>query len=65
MSKPLPQQNVPLGSIEKLIGLQGAISSVALSHPEGHDCKVCRASHGDQDALMELYAEMYDREEAA
>lgn len=59
------QQKNSTGDIEKLFGLQGAISSVALSHPEGHDCKVCRASHGDTDALMELYAEVYDRENAA
>lgn len=60
-----PTRSDSTGELLKLLGLQGAISSVALSHPEGHDCTVCRAAHGDTDALTALYAEVYDRGEAA
>jgi hypothetical protein len=31
--------------------LQEAIHSVALSHPEGHECDVCKAAAGDLDAF--------------
>lgn len=47
----------------KMIQLNGAIASVALSHPDGHDCDVCRASHGDGEALERIMVSMEETRE--
>jgi hypothetical protein len=39
-----------------------AINSVALSHPENHDCRVCKAARGDKEVLAEIFLAVNDRE---
>lgn len=34
-----------------------ALASVALSHPADHDCDVCKAADGDEDAFARLYSQ--------
>ena len=46
-------------SFSRLQTLRGAVASVALSHPEGHDCVVCRAAHGNEGAFARVVAEYY------
>lgn len=49
----------PMEGFNRLLALESAASSVALSHPAGHDCIACRAAHGDGDALIECAREAY------
>ena len=43
--------------------LKIAIDAVAASHTEGHDCDVCRAARGDQDACGRIALEAVAEEE--
>ncbi len=47
---------VPIIDLLRQALLQEACASTALAHPDGHDCVVCRAADGDQDALAEVMA---------
>jgi hypothetical protein len=40
--------------------LREAVASVSLSHPEGCDCKTCRAARGDADAFASILEEMME-----
>jgi transcriptional regulatory protein LevR len=35
-----------------------AIHSVAMEHPQACTCKVCRAAHGDSEAMAEVAEEL-------
>jgi hypothetical protein len=43
--------------------LKIAIDAVAASHTEGHDCDVCKAARGDQDAFGRIALEAFAEEE--
>ena len=34
--------------------IEAAVASVALSHPAGHGCDVCKAAAGDLDAMTNI-----------
>lgn len=38
----------------KLVFYQEAVASVALTHPEGCKCVICRAAEGDEHAMAEI-----------
>jgi hypothetical protein len=42
-----------------------SINSVALSHPEGHDCDTCKAAAGDKDAFQRVVVEVFESEQEA
>jgi hypothetical protein len=42
--------------------LKIAIDAVAASHTEGHECDVCKASRGDQDAFGRIALEAFAEE---
>jgi hypothetical protein len=46
--------------VSSLLVLREAIASTALSHPEGHDCDVCKAAAGDRDAFTRILVEVYE-----
>lgn len=43
--------------------LKIAIDAVAESHTEGHDCDVCKAARGDQDAFGRIALDAFAEEE--
>lgn len=43
--------------------LKIAIDAVAESHTEGHDCDVCKAARGDQDAFGRIALRAFAEEE--
>jgi hypothetical protein len=46
-----------------LFAVKEAIASVALSHPEGHDCDTCKAAAGDEDAFARVVLALFEAEE--
>ena len=46
--------------ITRLLMLRESVSSVALSHPESCRCDVCRAAHGDEDAMARVLGALAD-----
>lgn len=40
--------------IARLSTIREGLATIALAHPANHACMVCRAVHGDEDALVEL-----------
>jgi len=53
----------PTVNLRRALELQGAISSVALSHPETCDCLTCRAAAGDVDAFAQIYNDIIEGEQ--
>lgn len=45
----------PAAALERVLSVQSAVSSVALSHPEACGCLVCRAAGGDQRAFALIF----------
>lgn len=43
--------------------LKIAIDAVAASHAEGHDCDVCKAARGDEDAFGRIALKAFAEEE--
>ena len=48
----------PMAELMRYFQLRDAVASVSLSHPQGCDCKTCRAAHGDAEAFREILEEM-------
>lgn len=49
-------------ALARLITLRESIASTALSHEADCDCRVCRASKGDERAMAEIMAELQEIE---
>ena len=51
------------GRVMNVEMLKIAIDAVAESHTEGHDCDVCKAARGDQDAFGRIALDAFAEEE--
>ncbi len=47
--------------LAEVMSFKGVLASVALSHPADHDCEICRAAGGDEDAFARLFAASQER----
>jgi hypothetical protein len=49
--------------MSNLFLIKEAVASVALSHPEGHDCDTCKAAAGDNAALRRILIAVFFNEQ--
>jgi len=50
----------PVERFTRMMMWREAVASVALSHPETCDCRICQAASGDEDAMTAVVAELMD-----
>lgn len=41
-------------NLTRLFVMREGIASIAMEHPTGHDCDICKAAHGDHGAFLRV-----------